>query len=259
MPHIGVLFEVRRAETRPGETLSVVGGRPELGNWDPFDYKAAAGLQLRTAATQYPRWSMSAPVWIELGGGDDDDEEEESPSSRDGADSAVSEVTTPASRYEHAGSADCLAQDDAALGPSISDNAVAWSRDGAFIRLEYKYVKDRRQLKDLPSIQWEDSIADRRVMIPQEPGSIWIVSDVKFNDSSEPLIRRTTLAEVLARRVDLDPEWTSYQRVQRVQELDFEAPEWAMPHREGSAPNLSSPGSFSTDFSQHTTSTILMM
>eukprot|EP00443_Scrippsiella_acuminata_P115679 CAMPEP_0115765798 /NCGR_PEP_ID=MMETSP0272-20121206/102780_1 /TAXON_ID=71861 /ORGANISM="Scrippsiella trochoidea, Strain CCMP3099" /LENGTH=204 /DNA_ID=CAMNT_0003211665 /DNA_START=59 /DNA_END=670 /DNA_ORIENTATION=- len=204
MPHIGVLFEIRRAETRPGECVSVVGSRPELGNWDPFDYKAAAGLGLRTSAVL--------------------EEQEDLPSS-----------TVPDSPAAGTG------------GAATSAGGSGGSSPGdAYVRLEYKYVKDRRQMPDGgPSIQWEECIANRRVMIPREHGSIWIVSDLSFNQNSEPQLVRTTLAEVLLRRGDLDPEWTS---------RDADAPEWSMPHQE----NLSSPGSVATSCSRHTTSTILM-
>uniref|UniRef100_A0A7S2QMJ7 CBM20 domain-containing protein n=1 Tax=Zooxanthella nutricula TaxID=1333877 RepID=A0A7S2QMJ7_9DINO len=245
MPHIGVLFEVRRAETRPGECVSVVGSRPELGSWDPFDQKAVASRQLRTSAAQYPGWAMSAPVWIELGADgprwraaaatpdgseeDEKDSEADEPSDLDSEEDA-SAPASPSVRRSGAGA-------------GISGHASS----GDFVRLEYKYIKDRRNADEGgPSIQWEDSIGNRRVMIPQEHGSIWIVSDIRFNDNTEPTIARTTLAEVLARRGDLDPEWTSQ---------DVSAPEWMMPHRE----ELSSPGSAATSCSRHTTSTIFMM
>lgn len=225
----------------------MVGNRPELGNWDPFDC-AAAGLQLRTGAAQYPCWAMSAPVWIELGtggrgrfadgGGADEEDEEDA----DGEAQDSNEEEDSDHGAETPGSSGAAALVGAGVG-------LAPARQGDFVRLEYKYVKDRRQMPDGgPSIQWEESIANRRVMVPQEHGSMWIISDLRFNDNSEPQIRRTTLAEVLARRVDLDPEWTSHQR-------DIEAPEWAVPHRE----DLSSPGSGTTSCSRHTTSTVFMM
>uniref|UniRef100_A0A7S4R3R5 CBM20 domain-containing protein n=1 Tax=Alexandrium monilatum TaxID=311494 RepID=A0A7S4R3R5_9DINO len=245
MPHIGVLFEVRSAETRPGELVSVVGSRPELSNWDPFDFKVAAGLQLRTGAKQYPCWAMSAPIWIQIPSGDGsmlsrdkDTSSWSDPESSDGS-SPVSPYPTGTpqalfrSRTETAG----------------AGGAVAGSEEPPSMRLEYKYVKDRRQLRDCgPSVQWEDCIANRRVNIPQEHGSIWIVSDQRFNEAGEPRITRTTLAEVLSRRGDLDPEWTFLQR-------DVNAPEWAGTHGE----ELSSPGSVETSSSHHTTSTVFFV
>mmetsp|Transcript_147094 Transcript_147094/g.366870 ORF Transcript_147094/g.366870 Transcript_147094/m.366870 type:complete len:253 (-) Transcript_147094:160-918(-) len=252
MPHIGVLFEIRRAETRPGECVSVVGSRPELGNWDPFDYKAAAGLGLRTSAAQYPSWAMSAPVWIELGkhghrggrsgflseGESGDEEEDEDREEECGLEEQEDLPSSTVPDSPAAGTGGAATSAGGSGGSSPGD---------AYVRLEYKYVKDRRQMPDGgPSIQWEECIANRRVMIPREHGSIWIVSDLSFNQNSEPQLVRTTLAEVLLRRGDLDPEWTS---------RDADAPEWSMPHQE----NLSSPGSVATSCSRHTTSTILMM
>mmetsp|Transcript_85103 Transcript_85103/g.214545 ORF Transcript_85103/g.214545 Transcript_85103/m.214545 type:complete len:484 (-) Transcript_85103:255-1706(-) len=69
MPRIAVLFELRCAETRPGEAICVLGQRPELGGWDRHADAATAGaLQLRTSAFMYPRWAMLRPVWLEVGG-----------------------------------------------------------------------------------------------------------------------------------------------------------------------------------------------
>jgi len=235
MPHIGVLFEIRSAETRPGELVSVVGGRPELSDWDPFDFKTAAGLQLRTGASQYPSWAMSAPVWIQLERGNKVSSWSE-PGSSGGS--------TPVS------------------SPAVSSQDGSGAEEVTSMRLEYKYVKDRRQIKDCgPSIQWEDSIANRRVTLPQEHGSIWIVSDHRFNEAGEPRITRTSLLELLVanqdcqalswpveavfmRRGDIDPEWTSHR--------DPSAPEWAGSDCE----ELSSPGSVETTSSHHTTSTV---
>lgn len=242
MPHIGVLFEIRSAETRPGELVSVVGSRPELSDWDPFDFKVSAGLQLRTGAKQYPCWAMSAPVWIQIPNDDgsapgrDKDAGAWSDSDSEGS-SLVSPNPSQTPQTAMRGRGDTLG--------SVSGGGD----ETPYMRLEYKYVKDRRQLRDCgPSVQWEDSIANRKVNIPQEHGSIWIVSDQRFNEAGEARITRTTLAEVLSRRGDLDPEWTFLQR-------DVNAPEWAGSHCE----ELSSPGSVATSSSHHTTSTVFFV
>eukprot|EP00913_Durusdinium_trenchii_P031570 g29562.t1 len=54
MGRIGLLFELRHAETRPGETVTVVGGQGELGAWDCY----RSGVPLRTGASCYPYWAM---------------------------------------------------------------------------------------------------------------------------------------------------------------------------------------------------------
>jgi len=243
MPHIGVLFEIRSAETRPGELVSVVGGRPELSNWDPFDFKVAPGLQLRTGAKQYPCWAMSAPVWIQIpvdGCSPQRDKDTGSwsdPESRSDGSPPISPLPAMAQAAGGGGG----------RGELLPGSWLGGAEEELPpVRLEYKYVKDRRQLRDCgPSVQWEDCIANRKVTIPQEHGSIWIVSDHRFNEAGEPRITRTTLAEVLSRRGDLDPEWTVFQR-------DVDAPEWAGSYRE----ELSSPGSVETSSSHHTTSTV---
>jgi len=228
MPHIGVLFEIRNSETRPGELVSIVGSSNELGNWDPFDNKAAASLQLITSDNQYPCWAMSAPVWIELSRGHQNLADLES---WDEMTPENSESPTPNSSLQFTPKTGKDAEDDLQ-----SDSVV----------IEYKYLKDRRQLGDYPSVLWEDHIANRRVMLPAEYGSIWLISDGRFNDSSEPTVTRTSLAEVLQRRGSLDPEWTSRQAAASM------SPEWELPHREDS-----SPGSVRTTWSQRSTSTIL--
>lgn len=65
MPCIGVLFELRCAETRPGETICVVGNIPELGGWD-CQVVTRPALQLRTSNLTYPHWAMLRPIWLEL-------------------------------------------------------------------------------------------------------------------------------------------------------------------------------------------------
>eukprot|EP00442_Polarella_glacialis_P020314 CAMPEP_0115094780 /NCGR_PEP_ID=MMETSP0227-20121206/28597_1 /TAXON_ID=89957 /ORGANISM="Polarella glacialis, Strain CCMP 1383" /LENGTH=251 /DNA_ID=CAMNT_0002487919 /DNA_START=51 /DNA_END=806 /DNA_ORIENTATION=- len=251
MPHVGLLFEIRGAETRPGEIVSIVGARPELGTWDPFDYKAAAKLQLRTGV-QYPCWAMSAPVWIELGGDQAGfgffDSEGASPEDR--GDSWSADAQTPMVRGDSS-------EAEQVRGDSLEASSCSDAAEGAVcesILLEYKYLKDRRQLQDFPSIQWEDCIANRKVMIPAEHGSIWLVSDTKFNESSEPKVRQTTLAEVLLLRGNLDPEWTSNTH------QDGDPPERTMPQLEDQS---ETPGSDATGcssrVSHHTSSTIFRM
>lgn len=258
MPHIGVLFEVRRVETRPGEAVSVVGSRPELGNWDPF--WAASGLSMRTGATQYPCWAMPAPVWIELGDHThrgfsmDEVDSHESASPVLGASSpkvlefASETPRTPLVEKDgRAASSSARAADEV---PAEGAGASAASR--GFVRLEYKYVKDRQQVREGgPSIQWEDCIANRKVVLPEEHGSIWIVSDECWNNSIEPTVTRTSLAEVLSRREHLDPEWTS------ISSKDMTAPEWSeMFHQVAHSPGEFSNSSRGGSSSHHTTSTV---
>jgi hypothetical protein len=59
MPRVGVIFELRRAETRPGESICVSGSQPELGAWTP-------NTRLRTSDLEYPRWYLRSPLWLEF-------------------------------------------------------------------------------------------------------------------------------------------------------------------------------------------------
>jgi len=64
--HVGVIFELTRAKTSPGEAVRVVGERRELGRWDPSDGALRDALELKTSPLAYPRWCLPAPVWVEV-------------------------------------------------------------------------------------------------------------------------------------------------------------------------------------------------
>mmetsp|Transcript_2861 Transcript_2861/g.4120 ORF Transcript_2861/g.4120 Transcript_2861/m.4120 type:complete len:241 (+) Transcript_2861:72-794(+) len=235
MGRLGLLFEMRHAETRPGETVTVVGARTELGAWDCY----TSGLQLRTGASCYPCWAMLAPVWV-------------SPETSDSSASLCrSDLDTPGHSVASpriVRDASVIPEEPEVVSSGDSGEAEA-SQASHFIHIEYKYVKDRRQVKDCgPSIQWEDSIANRLVSLPFEPGSIWIISDSKFNDVREqPRIVRTTLVEILARRDKLDMEFRH-----SLQDVSH-SPEWSGREHEDDGSSHHSGG---TNWSHHTTSTV---
>lgn len=62
MPRVGLIFELRQAETRPGESICVSGTPPELGAWTPKE----VGATLRTSDLEYPRWYLRSPLWLEF-------------------------------------------------------------------------------------------------------------------------------------------------------------------------------------------------
>lgn len=65
MPRVGLLFELRHAETQMGESIRVVGDQPALGNWLPLASASfCEALELRTSSLVYPRWTMRTPVWL---------------------------------------------------------------------------------------------------------------------------------------------------------------------------------------------------
>lgn len=234
MTRIGLLFELKRVETRPGETVRVVGDRPELGQWNPFDPNTNSTLELRTGATSYPRWGLLSPVWINIG--------------------RNSSITREVSEMEVEGllSAEALStprslRKDGSCEDFDSNNDESHSEIPSMIQVEYKYIKDRKKLAGPgPSVQWEDSIQNRRVVLPCEQGSIWIVSDTRFNDHGSPEVMRASLPEVVKRWCDIDPEWTCQGNEHRA------SPEWSEWNGDA-AP--ASPCSSKTYWSGHTTST----
>eukprot|EP00427_Karlodinium_veneficum_P065361 CAMPEP_0169313198 /NCGR_PEP_ID=MMETSP1017-20121227/4453_1 /TAXON_ID=342587 /ORGANISM="Karlodinium micrum, Strain CCMP2283" /LENGTH=225 /DNA_ID=CAMNT_0009407047 /DNA_START=68 /DNA_END=742 /DNA_ORIENTATION=+ len=225
MPHIGLLFEIRCAETKPGEVISIVGGLEELGTWDPYDCKSGAARQLKTGPQRYPSWAMPMPVWVEL--------DEDAPSNHtqdEHFDEESEPPSTPGSPTQSTTQRELDSCEESCDG-ELRGGPV--KIDKTFVKVEYKYVKDRRQFSGGPTMQWEDCIANRSVTLPCEHGSMWIISDTRFNDSTEaPRLKRTSLAEVLEHRGGLDPEWTSHQKVSP-------SPEWTGRDNE----DISSPGS----------------
>jgi len=232
MLRIGIVFELQHAETKPGETVRVVGDCMELGDWDPYDPCHGEMLELRTGPSLYPRWALSTPVWLQLPDGKDCKELH-----RDYEDMQPDDMSIPETpRIPHAPENDCACY-------SFGDHSSVY--------IEYKFVRDRRRLEEHgPSVQWEDSIVNRRVMLPREPGTIWIVSDVGFNAGGLPRVSRTSLDELMQRIGDMDPEWTM--RHSMIPRVRSPSPEWGGRHYEEDL--VSSPRSQSG----HTTSTILL-
>eukprot|EP00928_Gymnodinium_smaydae_P057364 TRINITY_DN40615_c0_g1_i1.p1 TRINITY_DN40615_c0_g1~~TRINITY_DN40615_c0_g1_i1.p1 ORF type:complete len:242 (+),score=40.18 TRINITY_DN40615_c0_g1_i1:103-828(+) len=193
---ISVLFELRQAQTRPGEFISVVGNLPELGSWDAY----TSAVPLQTSHAYYPLWSMNGPINIGMPG----DEQEPD---------VISDESDIEASWDE-------------LARKRKNGA---QRTPETFWFEYKYIKDRRQVQDGgPSVEWEDGIANRSITISAEPGSIWIISDAFFNDSRKPAkVKRTTLLEIIeaGRILDLrfapwrhskvwrepSPEWTGVQ------------------------------------------------
>eukprot|EP00931_Biecheleriopsis_adriatica_P119226 TRINITY_DN94478_c0_g1_i1.p1 TRINITY_DN94478_c0_g1~~TRINITY_DN94478_c0_g1_i1.p1 ORF type:complete len:243 (-),score=35.67 TRINITY_DN94478_c0_g1_i1:43-771(-) len=234
MGRIGLLFELRHAETRPGEIVSVVGSHPELGSWDCY----TSSLQLRTGASCYPCWAMLAPAWI-------------APGSEDSLASMNNRLLSQEDTESQVSSPRAGRDPEVIPGePEVVSSGASADSEPQFINIEYKYVKDRRQMKDCGlSIEWEDSIANRSVRLPFEPGSIWIISDTKFDYAREPpRVTRTTLVEILARRDELDLEF------RRSTKESAPAPEWSGWEQEEE--DRLSHHSGGTSFSHHTTSTV---
>lgn len=222
--------------------VRVVGDRPELGSWDPYDRATDGNLELRTGSTSYPRWGLLAPVWIELSHAgsavmaQDGFEEDDTVDYEYDDDDTPPTPTTPGAL-------------DGFEDPDLKRSSSSCSAEiRSLVHVEYKFLKDRRQVSERgPSIQWEDCIANRRVALPCEPGTIWVISDGRFNDASRPAqVARASLPEVVKRWNDLDPEWTS-------KGGERGAPEWSEVDRGDGF----SPRSVKTYCSGHTTSTAL--
>eukprot|EP00929_Paragymnodinium_shiwhaense_P051580 TRINITY_DN25937_c0_g1_i1.p1 TRINITY_DN25937_c0_g1~~TRINITY_DN25937_c0_g1_i1.p1 ORF type:complete len:277 (+),score=17.70 TRINITY_DN25937_c0_g1_i1:134-964(+) len=237
--YIGLIFENRFVETRPGESVSVVGSGRELSSWDPYD-RHREKLQLMTDARTYPQWLMPVPVWLQIDQGEEN--RALAPDSRcDSIANSNLEDTILESLPNSWPNSPQVSQ-------SSGNSELTQGPAPDFVRIEYKYVKGRQVAAGGGvSIQWEDHIANRRADIPRDHGSIWVISDHKFNDARPPVITRTTLAEVLHRRESLDPEWTQ----RRHPALD---PEWSGADFDG----VSNPESRLTVLSHDTTSTLAL-
>jgi len=207
MPTIGLLFEICRAETLPGEIIHVSGNRQELGHWDPctamlaVDGAMGAGspLQLRTSVLSYPCWSMAAPVWVRFG---EDGNEEQG-------------CGTPLSTRDSTECPSTTASDDGEENPPCSvslelhaPGTLGGARDREqTLEIEYKYVKNLRlhAHESSPAFEWEDRIHNRRVAVPLEPGSTWLISDFLWNSDKPVRVTRIARAEMQWRRLRLDP------------------------------------------------------
>jgi len=151
MHRIGLLFELRLAETRPGESVQVVGNWPTLGNWrEHHDGSSNCLLQcFQSKNSPHPTWSMRLPLWIDV----------------------------PCNLKE--------------------------------IVVEYKFVRNQRGLFDshMDHFMWEEDIDSRRVSLPLEDGSMWIISDARWNSNDEgPTVTCARLSKVLSRLGSSDPD-----------------------------------------------------
>eukprot|EP00931_Biecheleriopsis_adriatica_P119654 TRINITY_DN94877_c0_g1_i1.p1 TRINITY_DN94877_c0_g1~~TRINITY_DN94877_c0_g1_i1.p1 ORF type:complete len:267 (-),score=42.82 TRINITY_DN94877_c0_g1_i1:32-832(-) len=63
MPRIGIVFELRRCDTRPGETVCVCGSLARLGAWHPES--AEVPCRLQTSPGAYPQWTSQMPLWLD--------------------------------------------------------------------------------------------------------------------------------------------------------------------------------------------------
>mmetsp|Transcript_87304 Transcript_87304/g.154732 ORF Transcript_87304/g.154732 Transcript_87304/m.154732 type:complete len:260 (-) Transcript_87304:108-887(-) len=140
-PRIGVLFELLHGEAIPGETFCVTGGGSELGNWTASQDPNTA-LELRTTTLNYPRWTISAPIWLEFEMGSET------------------------------------------------------------LELEYKYTRIRRGCDQV--LKWEDGIVNRRASLTCAPGSVWLVRDAAWNNSSPSAVLPMSAVEIMSMRKMLD-------------------------------------------------------
>eukprot|EP00928_Gymnodinium_smaydae_P062072 TRINITY_DN4600_c0_g1_i2.p1 TRINITY_DN4600_c0_g1~~TRINITY_DN4600_c0_g1_i2.p1 ORF type:complete len:338 (-),score=54.93 TRINITY_DN4600_c0_g1_i2:99-1112(-) len=171
MPQLGIIFEIGRAHTVSGEGIRVVGNVPELGAWDPD-----AASALRAGVTTYPRWIMSAPLWLEV-------RESEA-------------VERPPPGVACAG-------------------APSGGRAERYVVLEYKYLKERAALGQ-PVLWEDAIPNRRVALpFPADGGRsrVWHVSDDAWNSAAgSTRIVPTTLGEVLSTRETLDPEESARMR-----------------------------------------------
>lgn len=177
MCRLGLVFELRHAETQLGQSVAVVGDRQELGAWSA----QAPAVRLSTSGLHYPSWRMPAPVWLNIATDGEDTDCDDDLAHRDDEFPDGSPISV------------ARRADLSWVGASCS------SIDFDAVRIEYKYVKMvRADSHGRPSVQWEEYIENRSVLIPLDNGSIWTISDKGFNDANEPpVITRTSLFDLL--------------------------------------------------------------
>eukprot|EP00928_Gymnodinium_smaydae_P062071 TRINITY_DN4600_c0_g1_i1.p1 TRINITY_DN4600_c0_g1~~TRINITY_DN4600_c0_g1_i1.p1 ORF type:complete len:365 (-),score=60.85 TRINITY_DN4600_c0_g1_i1:441-1535(-) len=200
MPQLGIIFEISRAHTVSGEGIRVVGNVPELGAWDPD-----AASALRAGVTTYPRWIMSAPLWLEV-------RESEA-------------VERPPQGVACAG-------------------ADSGARAERYVVLEYKYLKERAALGQ-PVLWEDAIPNRRVALpFPADGGRsrVWHVSDDAWNSAAgSTRIVPTTLGEVLSTRETLDPEEAARMRrpgATWIPQLETQASRASSPVREATSGEL---------------------
>mmetsp|Transcript_36792 Transcript_36792/g.84740 ORF Transcript_36792/g.84740 Transcript_36792/m.84740 type:complete len:253 (-) Transcript_36792:161-919(-) len=245
MDRVGLIFELGYAETQPGEKVCVVGNHPALGNWQLGAKEVRDNQELRTGPGIYPQWANLNTVWLTF------DRGLPHPAEALEQQLAVSPLSYSLDDLDFAPTPESPASPDCA---DFGEENPQCDRE--MICVEYKFVKDRSGVADRgPRLQWEDRIPNRRVLIPRQQGTIWVVRDCKFNDGHQEAVARASLPEVAKRLFalhELDPEWTTRREVD---ELD--APEWCQvaKARSGEKEECPSPRSGNTRMSGHTTST----
>jgi len=65
MPRVGLIFELRHAETFPGQSIRVTGAHEALGEWKRYEERNSP-LELKTEVCMYPCWEMLGPLWLDL-------------------------------------------------------------------------------------------------------------------------------------------------------------------------------------------------
>mmetsp|Transcript_86089 Transcript_86089/g.240904 ORF Transcript_86089/g.240904 Transcript_86089/m.240904 type:complete len:352 (+) Transcript_86089:72-1127(+) len=73
--------------------------------------------------------------------------------------------------------------------------------------IEYKYVVSR--IAAASNVGWEGIAENRQVVLPLEPGSLWLVTDAELGRLSAPIVSRTSTLEVRSRWASFTPEWLS--------------------------------------------------
>ncbi|CAE7566535.1 unnamed protein product, partial [Symbiodinium pilosum] len=151
MPRIGIVFELRHCDTKPGEMVCVRGSLQRLGNWE-LECSDFATLHLQTDPARYPRWTSRAPVWI--------DTAECFPATDKTSKVALDEVlprknTTLSFQYKYLKDRRSFASD-----PCEQDFAYTW----------------------------EVAIPNRGVSMTVEDGAIFVVSDESWNRLGQTVI-----------------------------------------------------------------------
>mmetsp|Transcript_1389 Transcript_1389/g.3162 ORF Transcript_1389/g.3162 Transcript_1389/m.3162 type:complete len:289 (+) Transcript_1389:69-935(+) len=148
MPRIGIVFELRHCDTKPGEMVCVRGSLERLGSWE-LECSDYGLLHLQTDPARYPRWTSRTPIWI------------------DTAD--CTPITGKASK------------DDLRLRKNTSI-----SFQYKYLKDRRSFVKDPSE-QDL-AYDWEVAVPNRAVSVTVEDGAVFVVSDESWNRLGQTVI-----------------------------------------------------------------------
>lgn len=226
---VGVLFHLDTADTKPGEFVYVVAAHSS-GLSEKEASKVTVRRRMLTSTSSYPKWGTPCPVWLEPDQSMSDSSTTPSSTSSGSEACEVCKQISWELAIEGAGrvqelcpvgsfNSSELESDDAGISfSSASSASCACSKQAASLFpmdksntlfVEYTYIKGPGYPlpggpMSEPVLEWEAPL--RRVSLPAEAGSVWIVSDKQFGEKGEPKVSPFSLPDMLRIHCELDTE-----------------------------------------------------